>query len=230
MKIVVQILSYKSPWAKMFLWLTSGVSPAARTWLIATAISVGLKGSKGCADWDLYCTGDPADSSQVSKNPKISVKFYKCTHISIRSKKPILLPSKKRKTERQTTPMLPPDMNYSVASFLSWLSLYRILIRTLQGLEGPRRFFPLFKDEHHDHAWTSQPTPISPKSKPLSSYTVDWKYLVHPDTFTTVGWMIGGDQVLGRSPTWVLFGSLGGLTSEFSWDSREGLGLNSPSF
>lgn len=64
MKIVVQILSYESPGARMFLWLTSGVSPAVRTWLIATAISVGLKGSKGCADWDLYCTGDPADSSQ----------------------------------------------------------------------------------------------------------------------------------------------------------------------
>lgn len=68
MKIVVQTLSYKSSWARMFLWLTSGVSPAARTWLIATAISVGLKGSKGCADWDLYCTGDPAESSQVNNN------------------------------------------------------------------------------------------------------------------------------------------------------------------
>ena len=168
MKIVVQTLSYKSSWARMFLWLTSGVSPAARTWLIATAISVGLKGSKGCADWDLYCTGDPAESSQVNNNS---------IHLSKNSTNAPTFSHLHRK-ERQTTPMLPPDMNYGVASFWVGLSLCRIPIQALQGLEGLPKIIASFQ------RWTPWPLTdqstciYSTKSKLLSSHTVGWKYVV----------------------------------------------------
>ena len=192
MKIAVHILSYKLPWAKMFVWLTSGDSPAARTWLIATAISVGLKGSKGCADWDLYCTGNPADSSQVSK---ISI------NLSKKSTNAPIFPSLVKnllayliREERPKDRQLQGCHQTWIMVFLHFwvgLSLNRISTVALQGLEASRRFLPLCKDEHLDHARTSQPTPISPKSNPLSSHS--WlKMLSSPDTFTMIRWIIDG--------------------------------------
>lgn len=166
MKIVVQILSYKLPWAKMFVWLTSGDSPAARTWLIATAISVGLKGSKGCADWDLYCTGNPADSSQVSK---FSINLSKFTNAPISPSLEKNQLSYLQREARQKDRRLQGCHQTWIVVFLHFwvgLSLYRIPIQALQGLEAPEDLASfLFKDEHLVHARTSQPTPISPKSK-----------------------------------------------------------------
>lgn len=72
------------------------------------------------------------------------------------------------------------------------LNLYVISKRTSWELEGTQRLLPRFKSEHLEHARTSQPTPISPKGKPLGSHMVGWQYLAHPYTPTLIGSIIGG--------------------------------------
>ena len=52
------------------------------------------------------------------------------------------------------------------------LSLYVIPKWALQELERAQRLLPHVKGEHLERPWTSQPAPISPKDKPLSSHMV----------------------------------------------------------
>jgi hypothetical protein len=72
------------------------------------------------------------------------------------------------------------------------LSLYVTLKRTFQKLKGPWRILHHVEGEYLEHAWTSRPTPVSPKRK-LLGFSHSWletsRLLVNPNV---VGWNISG--------------------------------------
>ena len=50
-----------------------------------------------------------------------------------------------------------------------------------------------FEGKHLEWAWTSNTTTsISSDGKPLGSHTVGWKYPIHLNTPTMIGFIIGG--------------------------------------
>ena len=98
--------------------------------------------------------------------------------------------------------MLLPVWNMLLLHIWGSLTLYVILKRALWELQGPQSLLPPFHGEHLE--WL-QRNPVSPKGEPLGSHMLGWKYPVHQDTPTMIGWTIGGrctrKQVLRRSPT-----------------------------
>ena len=54
---------------------------------------------------------------------------------------------------------------YGVASFRSWFE--STCNPKTRHHTNPRRILPPFEGEHLEHAWTSRPTPMSPKDKPI---------------------------------------------------------------
>ena len=95
--------------------------------------------------------------------------------------------------ERKTTPMLPSPWIKVLLHFQVGLSLYVI----------PK------------WAWRSQPAPISSKEKVLGSHMIGWRYPIHPNTPTMIGWIIGGRVHRKSSARMVTFG---GLTLKFPWN------------
>ena len=141
--------------------------------------------------------------------------------------------SSERKKGRKTTPMLPPTWIKVLLHFRVDLSLYVILKLTFQELDAPQRLLPPFNGEHLERTRTSQLAPISPKGKPLGFHKVCWKYPIHTNTPTFIGWTTGGRVHQKSSARKVTrpsnyFLALGGSTSEFPWIRVKALGLSYP--
>ena len=118
----------------------------------------------------------------------------------------VAVPEKK---ERKTTWMLPPV--YIIAAFLRWWKSICIPEMGVTRIRGPLKTTASFQ------RWTPQMGVDKPagtylaQGKPLGSHMVGWQFPVHLDIPTIIEWTKGGrvgrtkNQVLGRSPIWVLF-------------------------
>ena len=105
--------------------------------------------------------------------------------------------------ERKTASMLPPAWIMVFFYFRVGLSLCNPETG-ITRVRGPWRLLPPFTGEHLARAQISWFAPISLKGKPLGSHMVGWKYLVHPDTPTMIGWTMCG-RVHQKSLIWVIF-------------------------
>ena len=119
--------------------------------------------------------------------------------------------------KKETTPMLP--LAYIIVSLHFWVgpSLYGALKRALQELKGPsfQRCTP----------WTGMDKLANtylPQEQYLHSHMIGWKYLIHADTPTIIGWTIGGRVHQKPSARKVIhlrnILALRDLTMEFLWD------------
>jgi hypothetical protein len=83
-------------------------------------------------------------------------------------------------------------MNYGVASFSSWSKSTCNPKTGLVRIRGsPKTTASIWRWT----PWKSTDKPVGtylPKGKPLGFHMVGWKYPVHPDTPTMIGWSIGG--------------------------------------
>ena len=93
--------------------------------------------------------------------------------------------------------MLPQMWIMVLLHFWVDLSVCVIPKRAFQELEGFERLLSPFEGEHLEWTQTSESVAIFPKGKCLGSHVVGWKYPVHLDNPTTIGWTIGGR----RSPS-----------------------------
>ena len=123
--------------------------------------------------------------------------------------------------DRQMTPMLPPVWIMVLVHLWVGLSL-RIPQHASWELEGPSRLLPPFKGEHLERCGQADLHLFAPKGKPLRSHVIRWKYAVHLDTPTMIGWTIGGrvhQKSSARKVTHLsTISILGGSISKFPWD------------
>ena len=65
-------------------------------------------------------------------------------------------------------------VNYGVASSLSRSKFICCPEMGTMRIKGPPKTTAIFKDEHLERAWASQPASITPEVKPLGSHMVGW--------------------------------------------------------
>lgn len=70
--------------------------------------------------------------------------------------------------------------------------LYVILRQALQEWENHYRLLHPFEGKQLEQTRPNRPAHVSPKGEPLGSLMLGWKYTVHPDTPTMIGWTIIG--------------------------------------
>lgn len=92
---------------------------------------------------------------------------------------------------RKVSSNVATNVNYGVASFLSWPKSMCNPIKGITSIRRPWRLMSPFQGEHLEWTQTSQSVTIFPKGKCLGSHVVGWKYPVHLDTPTTIEWTIG---------------------------------------
>ena len=137
--------------------------------------------------------------------------------------------------QEEMSSMLPQVWIMALLHFQAGLSLYVIPERASQELERhpSPRLLPPFKMNTLNGCGQAGPhASNSPKSKPLGSHMVGWKYPVDLDTLIMIEFTIGGRVHQKSSAKQVTHPStvpgLGSLILEFPWDPGEGLRFKPP--